>query len=51
MAKEKDIQAMAEKLGIKKENLELGLKSKDSKKVEEGIKKAYDFVKNKGKKK
>ena len=50
MVKE-DIHEMAEKLGIKKENLELGLNSKDSKKVEEGIKKAYDFVKNKGKKK
>lgn len=46
----KNIHEMAEELGIKKENLEFGLKSKDSKKVEEGIKKAYAF-KHKGKKK
>ncbi len=47
----KDIKEMAKELGIKEENLEIGLKSKDSKKVEEGIKKAYAFVKSKGKKK
>ena len=47
MAKEKDIYAMAEELGIKKENLEFGMKH-DAKKTEEGIKKAYSFM-NKGK--
>lgn len=45
----KTIEEMAEDIGIKKENLELGLK-KDKKGVEEAIQKAYNF-KNKGKKK
>ena len=44
----KTIQEMADDIGIKKENLEEGLK-KDKKNVEEAIKKAYAF-KNKGKK-
>ena len=49
MAKEKlTIQEMAEDIGIKKENLELGLKE-NKKGVEESIIKAYNF-KNKGKK-
>ena len=46
MAKEtsikSDIHEMAEKLGIKKENLEVGL-SLSPKATEEAIKKAYDF--------
>ena len=48
MTKEKlTIQEMAKEIGIKDENLKLGL-SKDKKNVEEAIKKAYNF-KNKGK--
>lgn len=42
MAKNKEVYAMAEELGIKKENLELGLKA-NSKGMEEAIKKAHDF--------
>ena len=42
MAKKNDINDMAEELGIKKENLEAGLK-KDTKKTEDMIKKAYAF--------
>ena len=43
MTKEKsDVHAMAEQLGIKKENLELGLK-KDRKSMETMVQKAYDF--------
>lgn len=43
MSKEKlTIQEMAEKLGVKKENLEVGLKT-STKATEEAIKKAYDF--------
>ena len=38
----KSIEEMAEKLGIKKANLELGLK-KDKKNVETAITKAYKF--------
>jgi hypothetical protein len=37
-----DIEEKAEKLGIKKENLELGLKQ-DTKKMHEAIDKAYAF--------
>ena len=50
MVKEKlTIQDMAKKLGIKDENLEAGLNSKDKTGVEEGIRKAYNFkFKNKG---
>ncbi len=44
----KTIQEMADDIGIKKENLEEGLK-KEKKNVEEAIKKAYAF-KNKGQK-
>jgi len=48
MAKEKiDIYKMAEELGLKKENVEFGLKH-DSKKVEDAITKAY-ALKCKGK--
>lgn len=43
----KDIHEMAEKLGIKKENLELGLK-KSKKDVEDAIEKAYKFKFGKG---
>ena len=39
---EKDIYEMAEKLGIKKENLEVGLKQ-SPKAMETTIKQAYDF--------
>lgn len=43
MPKEKlDIPEMAEKLGIKKENLEVGLRT-NPKATEEAISKAYDF--------
>jgi hypothetical protein len=40
----KDIQEMALELGIKKENLDFGLKQ-NKEKVEESIKKAYSFLK------
>lgn len=51
MVKEKlTVQGMAEELGIKKENLELGLK-KDKSAMEDAINKAYNFKKSKGKKK
>ncbi len=50
MVKEKlTIQDMAEEIGVKKENLELGLK-KDKPAVEDAITKAYNFKKTKGKK-
>ena len=39
---EKDIHKMAEELGIKKKNLELGLKQ-DAKNVADAIKKAHAF--------
>ena len=44
MAKEQTngIYAKAEKLGIKKENLEVGLK-KDEAKITEAVEKAYNF--------
>ena len=48
MAKEKDINAMAEELGVKKENLELGLK-KQPDGTKKGIIAAYKFLKSKGK--
>ena len=38
-----NIEALAEKLGIKKENLDYGLK-KDKKKVEDTIRKAAKFM-------
>ena len=41
--KESNIESLAEKLGIKKENLEFGLK-KDKAKTEETIKKAAKFM-------
>lgn len=41
MAKE-TVQEMADKLGIKKENLKLGLE-KDAKAMEDAVKKAYEF--------
>jgi len=44
----KTVKEMAEELGIKKENLELGLK-KDKSNVEEAIKKAHDFMNKKRK--
>jgi len=44
MTKEKlDVYEKAEKLGIKKENLEMGLK-KDKKGMEDAINKAYTFT-------
>ena len=42
MAKQKDIYSMAEKLGLKKENVDLGIK-KNQKGTEEAISKAYAF--------
>lgn len=42
------VHEMAEELGIKKENLELGLK-KDKTAMESSIKKAYSFMQSKGK--
>ena len=42
MAKKNDINDMADKLGIKRENLVAGLK-KDTKKTEDMISKAYAF--------
>lgn len=48
MSKEKlDVYTKAEKLGIKKENLEEGLK-KDKKAMEEAVNKAYKFKFPKG---
>ena len=44
----KDINEMAEKLGIKKENLDAGLKA-DKKKMEEAIIEAHAFMHGKGK--
>lgn len=47
MAKDKlTIQEMAERLGVKKENLEVGLNA-DRKATESAIEKAYDFKFNK----
>lgn len=46
MAKKQDINDMAEKLGIKKENLEAGLK-KDAKKTEEMVIAATKFMEGK----
>ena len=46
MADKKSIKDMADEIGIKKENLDAGLKSKHKKKVEEAIRKAHEFMTN-----
>ena len=48
MAKDKTVQEMADELGLKKENVDFGLK-KDNKSTSEAIRKAYAF-KNKKRK-
>ncbi len=48
MAKEKDIHAMAEELGVKNENLDEGLK-KQPEGTKKGITAAYKFLKSRGK--
>ena len=46
----KDIYEMAKEIGVKKENVEAGLK-KNSEETKKSITAAYNYVKNKGKKK